>query len=80
MWSTAGSAIIKTDRFLIHNIATDNPVESHRTAEEAKSACNYLNYWAVDCCKSTARNVVIDRNTASKFYTDLLYPNLYSYT
>ena len=77
MWATKGSAIVEGDRFLINNIVTGNPVESHRTAEEAMLACKFLNNWAVGRCKSTARNVVIDLTTTSKYYTDLEYKNLY---
>lgn len=78
-WSSLGSGIVKGDRFLINNIATGNPVESYRTAVEAMSVCNYLNYWATVRCGKTARCVVVDKNTTSKFYTDLEYPDLYSY-
>ena len=80
MWASAGSAIVEGNRFLIKNIVTGNLVESHRTAEEAISACQFLNSHAVDFCKKAARCVVIDRDIAFSFYTDLEYPNLYSYT
>lgn len=67
------NSINPSDRYIIHNLVTDNQVESHPSGMSAMAACQYLNYHTVRFCRSTARYIVIDMMTTEKFYTDLEY-------